>query len=148
MIGDTIPDTHTVSRYCPYSKLSETLRPTPAAFEMRPRDLEAEHPHLSVNWLEYWGTLSRDAQLHTLRGILAEKMKIGSKAYLALMSVAAIHDTVQEIERPVRVLHWPDVNNNDESHAGIFDVEADLDVIAQALSRVACETVPAKEPVP
>lgn len=118
------------------------------AFQMRPRDLQGEYPHLSVNWLEYFGEQSRNEQLHTLREILASKMQIRTKARLALMRVSEIHNKVQEIERSVRVLHWPDVAANDESHAGIFDVEADPDVIAQALSRVACEMVPAKDNIP
>jgi hypothetical protein len=145
MRGDIIPDIHTVSRYCPYSKLSEAGRPTPPAFELRESDLREGHPHLSVNWLEYFGAQPRNEQLRIIRSILAGKMKVGSKARLALMQISKIHEKVQEIERSVRVLHWPDVAAHDESHAGIFDVETDPDVIAQALSRVVCEMVSAKD---
>lgn len=117
----------------------------PPAFELSGGDLKEDHPHLSVNWLDFFRDQSRDEQVQKIREILASKMKVRGKARLALIRVSEIHNKVREIERSVRVLHWPDVAANDESHAGIFDVEQDPDVIAQALSRAACEMVSAKD---
>jgi hypothetical protein len=145
MKGDPIPETDTVSRYCPFGRLSEAGRPTIAAFQMRDSDLVGTNPHLSVNWLEYFRDKSRDEQIAEIREVFVRKMqRVGGQAKFALAKVSEIHEKVKEVGREVRILHWPVVEDNDDSHAGIFDIDNDFDVIAQALSRMNFEMVAAK----
>jgi hypothetical protein len=45
-----------------------------------------------------------------------------------------------------KILHWPDQTEDysDPSHAGIFDIETDPDVIADMIAQIDCDMVPAK----
>ena len=144
MKGDQIPKTDTVSRYCSASRISESGRPLMTAFQLSNSDLARNNPHLSVNWLEYFSNRSKEVQIDEIKRIFARKMNVRATAKFALINVSKIHENVAEVRQAVRVLHWPDIENKDDSHAGIFDVEADPDVIAQALSRINCEMVAAK----
>ena len=151
--GDIVPDTHTISRYCGFGNLTEEGRPMMAAFQLGETDYKpGESPHVSANWLEYLQGTGKAGQIDNVRRILAQKFKkVGATAKLALLRVNDIHRKMKEVEHTVHVLHWPMAGvgprgnaYNDESHAGIFGVESDPDVIALALSQVACETVPAR----
>ncbi len=145
MKGDGIPESDTVSRYCRATTLSESGRPTTAAFQLRDHELADDNPHISVNWLDYFRGESKDEQIGKIRTIFARKMRsVGAQAKFALAKVSEIHEKAREIGLEVRVLHWPDTEFNDESHAGIFDVDVDPDVIAQALSRMNYEMVSAR----
>lgn len=143
MKGNVIPDSDIVSRYCSFGKLSETDRPTKAAFELSDSDREDDNPHLSVNWLDYFKGKSREEQISEVRSAFVDKgYKLGGNAKFALVKVSEIHEKTREAGVNVRVLHWPD--GTDKSHSGIFDVENDPDVIALKLSQMNCEMVPAK----
>jgi|GEM_PF-797505 len=148
MKGDDIPKTDSISRYCPYSRLSEiTGKPTGAAFQLKTKDIQSEiQPHISVNWLEYFDGKERANQIEEIRIILSKKMKIGTQAKLALLNVGAIYRKFESSEYSPRVLHWPDHTDyyDDPSHAGIFDVESDPDVIADMIAQIDSELIPAK----
>jgi hypothetical protein len=146
--GDKVPDTDTIARYCPFGRLSESGRPTKAAFALTDSDRADDNPHLSVNWFEYFRNKSREEQVNEVRAILAKKLsRVGGQAKLALTKVSEIRSKVREADIDVRILHWPDKQPNfynDVSHAGIFDVEAEEDVIALKLSQIKFEMVAAK----
>ena len=147
MQGDGINYKHTVTRLCGRTKVSaDGSRTLTAAWQLRSSDRASPTPHLSVNWLEFFSGRERSAQIEAIRSVLAGKLNVKAQACLALVPVGEIHRVVNEAGKGVRVLHWPDVHFEyaDMSHAGIFDVEQDEDVIAQALSRVECELVPAR----
>lgn len=113
--------------------LTEDGKPKSVAFRLTETDRADDDPHLSVNWLEYFQGKSRDEQATEIRTILAQKLnRVGGMAKLALAKVSEIHEKVRELELEARVLHWPDTtpDYSDGSHAGIFDVEADEDIIA------------------
>ncbi len=148
MKGDSIPESDTISRYCSYTKISETGKPLGAAFRLKSSALQSENPHISVNWLEFFNDKDREGQIEEIRTILSKKMKggIGGQAKLALLKVAAIYDYFGSSNYNIRVLHWPDRTDDydDPSHAGIFDVGSDPDVIADMIAQVASELVPTK----
>ena len=124
------------------------------AFELAESDYNQEAPHLSANWLEYFEEMHKTGQIDSVRQILAQKFKrVGAKAKLALLQVSDIHRKMTEVDHTVHVLHWPMSGAgprgnayNDVSHTGIFGVETAPDIIALALSQVACEMVPARAP--
>lgn len=147
MKGDPIPETDTITRYCSYNRISElTGKPSGAAFKLRSRDMESANPHISVNWLEYFDTKDKQGQIREIRNILSKKMKVGSNAKLALLNVGALNKHFRNSDYNPRILHWPDNTETytDPSHAGIFDIENDPDIIADMLAQVESEILPAK----
>lgn len=148
MKGDLIPESDTIARYCPVSKLSEeTGKPTGTAFKPSERDLQSVNPHISVNWLEYFKDKKKEEQIVEIRTILSKKMnKIGNNAKLSLVKVKAIYEQFDNTEFKIRILHWPDTTDkyDDQSHAGIFDIESNPEVIADMLALVESEMVSAK----
>jgi hypothetical protein len=146
MKGDRIPETDTISRYCPYTKISETGKPLGSAFMPRARDLESENPHISVNWLEYFKQATKQGQIQEIRNILSIKMKVSNSAKLAILKVNDIYKQFKNSNYKPKILHWPDQTEaySDPSHAGIFDIENDPDVIADMIAQIDCDMVPAK----
>lgn len=149
MRGDNIPERDTISRYCPFTKISEiTGKPSGDAFKLKSGDFKSENPHVSVNWLEYFAGKEKEIQINEVRNVLSIKMKggIGGRSKLALLKVAAIHKCFENSGCNLRILHWPDITDDydDQSHAGIFDVESDPDVIADMIAQVECELVTAR----
>jgi hypothetical protein len=144
MQGDRIRDRDHISRYCPFTKISETTRkPSGAAFQLRPNET-----YISVNWLEHFSSLSRDEQIEEIRKVLALKMKgIGATAKLAIYNAGEI---VQKFSSPadsVRVLHEPLLNPvADPSHAGIFDFDSSRDeqLLTLLLSQIDCDMADAR----
>lgn len=145
MKGDLIPHSDTISRYCAPMTLSEkTGKPTGQSF-IRKSDLRFANPHISVNWLEYFSDKEKSEQIEAVRAILSKKMKLAKNAKLTLMKVGSIHEQFAlDPDLAVRVLHWPDDQNDDPSHAGIFDIESDPDVIGDMLAIVEAELLPAR----
>lgn len=147
MQGEAIPREDSVARLCGETKLSEDKKRTLAgAWKLSSSDRKSPEPHLSVNWLEFFANACREEQLENIRHILAKKMsRVPRNGRLAVLTVEEIHRAVSEVGQSVRVLHQPSdqLEVEDLSHSGIFDVEQDEDVIAQALSRADCELVAA-----
>jgi len=148
MQGDKIPETDTISRYCPPTKISETGKPLGYAFMLSASDLKpkSEKPYISVNWLEYFNETDREGQIQEIRDILLKKLKISSKAKLALLKINLIYEHFKNSEYNPKILHWPEQTDvySDPSHAGIFDIETDPDIIADMIAQVETEIVPAK----
>ncbi len=143
MQGEPIPEADTVSRYCSVTRLSELNgKPLGTAFQLRKGE-----PYISVNWLEFFADLSKEQQIDEVRAVLAKKMrKIGSTARLALLNVGAVQEGFPSTVGQVRVLHEPvsTPEYDDPSHAGIFDLEPDPDLVADMLAQIDCDMVPAK----
>ena len=145
MKDDPIPDDDHVSRYVPFTKLTNSGRISGAAFQLRPNE-----DALSVNWLEYFGLGDRDAEIKEVRKVFTDKGWIlQAKAKFAILDVGATKEYVQQESddnRVLSMLHDPSPPE-DESHAGIYNVPRDDpsigDMIAELIEEDAIH--PAKE---
>jgi hypothetical protein len=140
MKGQAIPDSDHVGRYCKASTV-ENGEISAAAFMMR----ETEE-YLSVNWLEVLKSPSRVSQIRDLQELYTKKLKVGATARIAILNVGALRSKVERESpdsRLLRVLHEPE-EPDDPSHAGIYEIPHDDEIIAELIAQVVLEKYPAR----
>jgi hypothetical protein len=140
MKGQVIPDSDHVGRYCKASTV-ENGEISATAFMMR----ETEE-YLSVNWLEELKRPSRASQIRDLQEVYNKKLKVGARARIAILNVGTLRSKVQRESpdsRLLRVLHEPD-EPDDPSHAGIYEILHDDEMIAELIAQVVLENHPAR----
>jgi hypothetical protein len=140
MKGQAIPDSDHVGRYCKASTV-ENGEISATAFMMR----ETEE-YLSVNWLEELKRPSRASQIRDLQEVYNKKLKVGARARIAILNVGTLRSKVQRESpdsRLLRVLHEPD-EPDDPSHAGIYEIPHDDEMIAELIAQVVLENHPAR----
>lgn len=143
MKGDPVPDQHHISRYCPRTRLSENGDVTAACFQLRPQDA-----YLSVNWLEFLHLPSRNREISEIRRVLASKLSVAASALIAVLKVEEVRAHVRQESpdnRDLRVLHEPDEEHDDPSHAGIFNLRPEDDLVAELIAEKVRETHEARE---
>ena len=115
-----LPDDHHFSRYCKPTAVGRDGLPTTAAFELRP-----DEEHLSVNWLEYFGTPDIDAAVELVREAFRHKhYQVRRNGKFAVVTVGAARTAVEKVVGGSgRVEHLP--LEDDKSHAGLFGYTAD-----------------------
>ena len=140
MKGQAIPDSDHVGRYCKASTV-ENGEISAAAFMMR----ETEE-YLSVNWLEVLKSPSRASQIRDLQELYTKKLKVGATARIAILNVGTLRSKVERERldsRLLRVLHEPE-EPDDPSHAGIYEIPHDDEIIAELIAQVVLEKYPAR----
>jgi hypothetical protein len=140
MKGQAIPDSDHVGRYCKASTV-ENGEISAAAFMMR----ETEE-YLSVNWLEQLNRSDRAIQIRDLQSLYATKLRVGTAARIAVLNVGALRDKVERESpdgRLLRVLHEPE-EPDDPSHAGIYEIPHDDEMISELIAQVVLEKYPAR----
>jgi hypothetical protein len=140
MKGQAIPDSDHVGRYCKASTV-ENGEISATAFMMR----ETEE-YLSVNWLEELKRPSRASQIRDLQKVYNKKLKVGATARIAILNVGTLRSKVQRESpdsRLLRVLHEPE-EPDDPSHAGIYEIPHDDEIIAELIAQVVLENHPAR----
>jgi hypothetical protein len=140
MKGQAIPDSDHVGRYCKASTV-ENGEISAAAFMMR----ETEE-YLSVNWLEVLKSPSRASQIRDLQELYTKKLKVGATARIAILNVGTLRGKVERESpnsRLLRVLHEPE-EPDDPSHAGIYEIPHDDEIIAELIAQVVLEKYPAR----
>jgi hypothetical protein len=140
MKGQAIPDSDHVGRYCKASTV-ENGEISAAAFMMR----ETEE-YLSVNWLEVLKSPSRASQIRDLQELYTKKLKVGATARIAILNVGTLRSKVERESldsRLLRVLHEPE-EPDDPSHAGIYEIPHDDEIIAELIAQVVLEKYPAR----
>ena len=140
MKGQAIPDSDHVGRYCKASTV-ENGEISAAAFMMR----ETEE-YLSVNWLEVLKSRSRASQIRDLQELYTKKLKVGATARIAILNVGTLRSKVERESpdsRLLRVLHEPE-EPDDPSHAGIYEIPHDDEIIAELITQVVLENYPAR----
>lgn len=90
MKDDPVPPSDHVSRYCPFTTISEDGRRVQAAAFM----LGDTNDYLSVNWLEFLNLSSRGEEIEEIRKILSTKLRLGAKAKFAILNVGSMQDHV------------------------------------------------------
>ena len=122
----SLPDGHHVARYCKPSQVDDGT-PSPDAFLPRRNE-----DSLSVNWLEFFGVLSRADAVERVREALRRKaFTIKRNGRLAVLNVGDAKTAALSAGRPVRVEHQP--TSDDPSHAGIMGYAAGDVPVAEAL---------------
>ena len=140
MKGQAIPDSDHVGRYCKASTV-ENGEISATAFMMR----ETEE-YLSVNWLEELKRPSRASQIRDLQEVYNKKLKVGVTARIAILNVGTLRSKVQRESpdsRLLRVLHEPE-EPDDPSHAGIYEIPHDDEIISEVIAQVVLENHPAR----
>lgn len=142
--NDPISDDQHVTRYCSQKRLDSNSRPMLYAFQLRPNE-----EYLSVNWLEYFGSVRRDQQISALRQVFLYKgRKLGASARFAVFNIGEMRNHVLQGtagRTTLTVLHKPEPK--DQSHCGIFGSTYgdDAGIAALIAEKVLDETYPARE---
>jgi hypothetical protein len=140
MKGEAIPDSDHVARYCGGRTVDDgEIQAT--AFMLR----EGEE-YLSVNWLEALSRSDRTSEIRELQDLYARKLHVGVAARIAILNVGAVRaKVVRESQdmRLLRVLHEP-IIPDDPSHAGIYDIPHDDDLVAELIAQAVLENHPAR----
>ncbi len=127
MIGDPLPSSDHVARYCKPKTLSEAGQPLGSAFFLR-----KDEEYLSVSWLEHFGRLGMEELLQEVREhtVLTPKR---SARYAILNVGYTINHVNENSERKIKITHEP--SNSDPSHSGIrgYNYEDEMigDLIAE-----------------
>jgi len=103
-----ISDSHHVLRYCKPRTVTDG-KIAESAFEFRPGE-----EFLSVNWLEFFGDLTVDAQVEKVRGDMNKTLRLSTGGRFARVNVGAVKSRIEGAE----VKHLPSTKN--PSHAGIY----------------------------
>jgi len=103
-----IPDSNHVLRYCRPRTVTDG-KIAESAFEFRPGE-----EFLSVNWLEFFGDLTVDAQVEKVRGDMNKTLRLSVGGRFARVNVGDVKQRIEDAE----VKHSPSPKN--PSHAGIY----------------------------
>ena len=139
MKGDKIPDRAHISRYCKPTTV-EDGRIKASAFLLRTAE-----KNLSVNWLEFLNSPTRESEIAVIRNIISAKLQIGTRAKIAILNVGEFRDKVikeSTDRRSLEVLHEPEPD--DLSHSEIHNLRHNDMVIAELIRKTVKETYPAR----
>ena len=135
MKGQPVPDSDHVARYCKPTTIDEgEIQAT--AFMLR----EGEG-YLSVNWLEELKSSGRASQIRDLQELYTKKLKVAATAQIAVLNVGTLRTKIERESpdrRLLRVLHEPE-EPDDLSHAGIYEIRYDDEIIAELIVQVVLE---------
>jgi len=135
MKGQPVPDSDHVARYCKPTTIDEgEIQAT--AFMLR----EGE-AYLSVNWLEELKSSGRAGQIRDLQELYTKKLKVAATAQIAVLNVGTLRAKIERESpdrRLLRVLHEPE-EPVDLSHAGIYEIRHDDEIIAELIVQVVLE---------
>jgi len=138
MKGDAIPDADHVVRLCKASTVDNGVIQA-TAFMLR-----RVEQYLSVNWLENLNRSDRMSEVRELQDLYRSKFKVGAGARLAVLNVGILKAKVENESNgaQLRVLHEPE--DFDPSHAGIYGISHDDDLVAELIAQVVLESHPAR----
>jgi hypothetical protein len=142
MKGQQIPDSDHIARFCKPSTVDNgEIQAT--AFMVR----QAEE-YLSVNWLEELKCSTRASEIRELQDLYAKKFnRISPNARVAILNVAMVYSKVRDEspdQRLLKILHEPITTPPDPSHAGIYNIHPDDELIGELIREVIQETHPAR----
>ena len=132
MIGDQIPDSDNIARFCKPSTAPNGVIGA-VAFMLRENE-----PSLSVNWLEFLKCPNRDSEIKEMQRIYSETLTVSLKARIAILNVGEIRDVVRtetEDHRNIEVLHDP-IPDGDQSHSEIHNLKQNNELIAELILEV------------
>ena len=139
MKGDAIPDSDHVARLCKASSVDNGVIQA-TAFMLRQIE-----QYLSVNWLEELNRPDRASEVRELQDLYGRKFKgVGAGARIAVLNVGILRAQVENKSSGgrLRILHEPE--DFDPSHAGIYGIPHDDDLVAELIAQVVLESHPAR----
>jgi hypothetical protein len=143
MKGQQIPDSDHVGRYCKPSSVDEgEIQAT--AFMTRENE-----EYLSVNWLEDLKCSDRASEIRELQDLYSRKFKrVPATAQIAILNVGTVRTKVSSEspdQRSLPILHEPmEEEPTDPSHAGIYNIRPDDEIIAELIREIIQENHPAR----
>ena len=126
---EEISDEDHVARYCPKREISENGTPMPDAFKLRENET-----YLSVNWLEYFGMPTIEANMPYVREDFGRHYKISKNGKFAVLNVGRIKRKVEESEKIVHVRHLKE--DDYPSHSSIEEYARVDDSITILLAEI------------
>lgn len=100
--------------------------------------------HLSVNWLEYFDKDNLKERVQCVREAFANKgFGLKKSGRFAVLNVSMIKAAgLNAANKQLQVLHWPDNENNDLSHSGIFNYEInEFDIASEIAASVTLDDI-------
>lgn len=142
MKGEPLPNSDHIARYCkPMCVPDGEIQAT--AFMIRQND-----ENLSVNWLEYLNCSSRENEVSEIRNIYSSKLKVSTKARVAILNVGQVKQKIftdSEDRRNIEILHDPKIDDPpDPSHSGIYNLRPDDELIAELIRETVLESYPVR----
>ena len=137
MEGDLLPDGDHVSRYCKPSHFDRaSSRPKTGAFQRQDRrsdlGIVAKEQYLSVNWLEFFGAVDREAAIEYVREAFLDKgYGLRPNGRFLVLNVGAAKFAASEADgAELSFTHMP--RPDDDSHSAILGLpDDDLDVAVE-----------------
>lgn len=105
---NSIPDSNHVLRYCKPRTVTNG-KIAESAFDFRPGE-----EFLSVNWMEYFGDITANAQVEKVREDMSKSLNLSANGRFAMVNVGDVKKHIESAE----VKHLPEPEN--PSHAGIY----------------------------
>ena len=143
-MASAVPDSDHVARYCLPLRIDHGELQA-SAFLLRRGKNEKD---LSVNWMEALYPSKRAEQIRLLQEVFSRKMRrIPAGAEFAVLYVGGLRRQVADgcpECPPLEVLHVPEPD--DPSHAEIFGIERDDQLVAELLLEAVLNRYPARSP--
>jgi hypothetical protein len=101
--------------------------------------------YLSVNWLEELHRLDREDEIRELQHLYARKFKVSAAARIAVLNVGIVRGKVENEStdrRRLPITHEPE--DDDPSHAAIYEIPHDDELVAELIAQVVSESHPAR----
>jgi len=143
MKGEAVPDEDHIARQCGGATVNEDGSIDGSAFRLKKKAGVWEE-YLSVNWLEHLEPEDRQRQLERLRAVfIAKGRTLGAQSKFAVHQVGPLRDHVRSNSpdnRALDVVHEP--FDDDESHSGVYGLEAEDDLISDRIAECVQEIHP------
>jgi len=109
-----IEDHHFIARYCKASVIRQGL-PSSDAFYLRKNE-----SYLSVNWLEYFGELTKSQAIEYVRQAFLDKgYRIRLSGRFVSLQISQVKNIIsRHSHQPASIVHLP--GKRDPSHCGVY----------------------------
>ncbi|MCF8052528.1 MAG: hypothetical protein K9L59_14895, partial [Desulfobacterales bacterium] len=100
--------------------------------------MKPEEEYLSVNWLEYFGNIGRNAQIAQIREHI--NIKLAKSGLFAILNISDVVNLIKD--KSLTVLHEPE--NGDPSHSGIHGYDHEDLMVAELMAQTVSGVYPAR----
>jgi hypothetical protein len=104
--------------------------------------LRKDEPFLSVNWMEHFGEIGRDAQIAKIQEHI--ELSLAKYGLFAVLNVGEVLDQIERLGgKKLTVLYEP--TPGDPSHSGIHGYQHEDDLIADLIADSVREIYPSRQ---
>lgn len=130
MINQPIPGNNHITRHVGPGQVFPDGRISGQAFRRR-----VGEEYMSVNWIEYFGSIGHSDAVQTICKLLRKKRGIKLNSKLVVISVGKMTEYVKkEANIALYVKHTPDVI--DPSHSGVFNMPIDDTAVGNHIAKI------------